>query len=80
MEQASAILQLTATYLDAHQLLVHPRRPVRLAYVGSPAPHIRKDKPPHLEDTTIHLRVTQATKHHHIPLPNKLEGRLAQLL
>ena len=33
----------------------------------------------HLEDTTIHLGVTQAKRHHHIALPNKLEGRLTQL-
>ena len=78
-EQASAILQLTKTYLDAHQLLVHPRKSVRLADIGTPAPHIRKGEPLHLADTTIHLGVEQATRHHHIALPIKLEGRLVQL-
>ena len=78
-DQASAILQLTTTYPDAHHLLVHPRKSVGLADVGNPAPHIQKGKPLHLEDTTIHLGVTQATRHHKIALPNKLEGRLAQL-
>ena len=78
-EQASAILQLTTTYLDAHQLLVHPRKLVGLAEVGTPAPHIRKGGPLHLEDTTFHLRVTLATQHHHIELPNKLEGCLTGL-
>ena len=78
-EQASAILQPTTTYLDAHQLLLHPRKSIGLADVGTPAPHIRKGEPLHLEDTTIHLGVTQATQHHHVALPNKLEGRLAQL-
>ena len=33
----------------------------------------------HLEDTTVHLGVTQATQHHHITLPSKLEERLARL-
>ena len=60
-EQASAILQLTTTYLDAHQLLLHPRKSVGLADVGTPAPHIREGEPLHLEDTTIYLGVTQAT-------------------
>ena len=78
-KQASAILQLTTTYLDAHQLLVHPRKSVGRTDVGTPAPHIQKGEPLHLEDTTIHLEVTQARRHHHIALPNKLEGRLAQL-
>ena len=78
-EEASAMLQLTTTYLDAHQLLVHPRKPVGLTDVGTPAPHIRKDEPLHPEDTTFHLRLTQATRYHHIALPNNLEGRLAQL-
>ena len=78
-EQASAILQLTITYLDAHQLLVHPRKSVGLADTGTPTPHIRKGEPLHLEDTTVHLGVTQATRHHHIPLPSKVEGRLARL-
>ena len=71
-EQASAILQLTTAYLDAHQLLVHSRKSVGLA-------HIRKDEPLHLEDTTVHLGVTQATRHHHITLPSKLEERPAWL-
>ena len=44
-EQASAIPQLTTTYLDAHQLLVHPRKSVLLADVGTPAPHIPKSEP-----------------------------------
>ena len=78
-DQASAILQLTTTYLDAHQLLVHPRKSVGLADIGTAAPHIRKGEPLHLEDTTIHLGVTQSTRHHHITLPSKLEGRLARL-
>ena len=78
-EQASAILQLTTTYLDAHQLLVHPRKSVGLADAKTPIPHIRKGEPLHLEDTTVHLGVTQATRHHHITLPSKLEGRLARL-
>ena len=79
VHQASAILQLTTTYLDAHQLLVHPRESVLLADIGTPAPHIRKGEPLHLEDTRIHLGVTQATRHHHITLPSKLQGRLALL-
>ena len=58
---------------------MHPRKSVGLADIGTPAPHIRKGEPLHLEDTTIHLGVTQAAQHHHIALPNKLEGRLAQL-
>ena len=78
-EQASAILQLTTTYLDAHQLLLHPRKSVGLADTGTPTPHIRKGEPLHLEDTRVHLAVTQATPHHHITLPRKLEGRLARL-
>ena len=78
-EQVSAILQLTTTYLDAHQLLVHPRNSVRLAHTETPTPHIGKGAPLHLEDTTVHLEVTQATRHHHITLPTKLEGRLARL-
>ena len=78
-EQASAILQLTTTYLDAYQLLVHPRKSVRLADARTPTPHIRKGEPLHLEDTTVHLGVTQATRHHHITLPSKLEERLARL-
>ena len=79
-DQPSAIPQLTTTYLDAHDLLVHPRKLVGLADVGTPAPDIRKGEPLHLEDTTIHLEVTQATLHYNKALPNKLEGRLAQLL
>ena len=75
----SAILQLTTTYLDAHQLLVHPRKSVGLADAKTPTPHIRKGEPLHLEDTTVHLGVTQATRHHHITLPSKLEERLARL-
>ena len=78
-EQASASLQLTTTYLDAHQLLVHPRKLVGLADIATPAPHIQKGEPVHLEDTTVHLGVTQATRHHHITLPSKLAGRLARL-
>ena len=78
-EQASAILQLTTTYLDVHDLLVHPRKSVGLANIGTPPPNIRKGKPLHLNDTTIHLGVTQATRHHNIALRNKLEGHLAQL-
>ena len=78
-EQASAILQLTTTYLDAHQLLVHPRKSVRLADTGTPTPHIWRGEPLQLEDTTVHLGVTQATQHHHITVPSKLEGRLARL-
>ena len=78
-EQASAFLQLTTTYLDAHQLLVHPRESVTLADTGTPTCHIRKGEPLHLEDTTVHLGVTQATRHHHITLPSKPEGRLARL-
>ena len=35
-EQASAILRVTTTYLDAHQLLVHPRKSVGLADTGTP--------------------------------------------
>ena len=77
--QASAILQLTTTYLDAHQLLVHPRKSVGLADTWTPTPHIRKREPLHLEDTTVPLGLTQATRHHHITLQSKLEGRLARL-
>ena len=78
-DHASAILQLSTTYLDAHQLLVHPRKLVGLADIGTPAPHIRKGEPLHLEDTTIHLGVTQATRHQYITLPSKPEVRLARL-
>ena len=78
-EQASAILQFTTTYLDAHQLLVHPRKSVGLADGGTPTPHILKGEPLHLEDTTVELGFIQATRHHHITLPSKLEGRLARL-
>ena len=78
-EQASAILQLTTTYLDAHQLLVHPRKSVGSADTGTPIPHIRKGEPLHLEDTTVYLAVAQAPRHHHITPPSKLEGRLARL-
>ena len=78
-DQASAILQLTTTYLDAHQFLVHPRNSVGLADIRTPTPHIRKGEPLHLEDTTIHLGVTHATRHHHITLASKLAGRLARL-
>ena len=67
------------TYLDAHKLLVHPRKSVALANVGIAAPHIRKGEPLHLEDTTIGLGVTQATRHHNIAIPNELEGGLTQL-
>ena len=78
-EQASTILELTTTYLDAHHLLVHPRKSVGLADTGTPTPHIQKGEPLHLEDTTVHLGVTQATRHHHITLPSNLEGRLARV-
>ena len=61
-KQASAILQLNTTYLDAQRLLVHLRKSVRLADIGAPTPHIRKGEILHLEDTTIHLGVTQATR------------------
>ena len=44
-EQASAILQLTKTYLDAHQLLVHPRKLVRLADARTPPPTSGKANP-----------------------------------
>ena len=44
-EQASAILQLTTTYLDAQQLLVHPRKSVGLADARTPSPHIQKGEP-----------------------------------
>ena len=78
-EQASAILELTTTYLDAHQLLVHPRKSVGLADARTPTPHIQNGELLHLEDTTVHLGVTQPTRHHHITLPSKLEARLARL-
>ena len=78
-DQASAILQLTTTYLDAHQLLVHPCKSVGLADIWTPAPHIGKGEPLHLEDTSIDEGVTQATRHHHITLPSKLEGHLPGL-
>ena len=55
-------------HLDAHQLLVHPRKSVGLADTRTLSPHIRKGEPLHLEDTTVHLGVTQATRHHHITL------------
>ena len=58
---------------------MHPRKSVGLADIGTPAPHIRKGEPLHPEDNTIDLGVTQATRHHHITLPSKLEGRLARL-
>ena len=44
-EQASAILQLTTTYLDAHQLLVHPRKSVGLADPHPPHPERRTPTP-----------------------------------
>ena len=56
-----------------------PRKSVGLAYTGTPYSHIRKGEPLHLEDTQVHLGVTQATRHNHITLPSKLEGRLARL-
>ena len=40
---------------------------------------MRKGERLHPEDTRVHLGVTQATQHHNIPLPNKLEGCPAQL-
>ena len=58
---------------------MHPRKSVGLADVRTATPHIRKGKYLHPEDTTIHRGVTQATRHHNIALPNKLEGRLAKL-
>ena len=57
-DQASANLQLTTTYLDAHLLLLHPRKSVGVGDVGSPTPDIRQGEPLHLEDTTIPLGVT----------------------
>ena len=78
-DEAPAILQLTTTHLDAHHLLVYPRKSVGLADVGTPAAHIQKAEPLHLEDTTVDRQVTQATRHHNIAHPNKLKGRLAQL-
>ena len=76
-DQASALLRLTKSYLDAHQLFVHPRKSVGLADAAAPAAHIRKGEPLRLESTTIHVGITQATLHHDIALLNKLEGRLA---
>ena len=76
----SAILQLTTAYLDVHHLLVHLHRSVGLADVGTPAPYIQKGETPQLEDTTVHLGVTQATRHHNIGQPNKLEGCPAKQL
>ena len=58
---------------------MHPRKSVGLADAKTPTPHIRKGKSLHLEDTTVHLGVTQATRHHRITLPSKLEERLARL-
>ena len=58
---------------------MHPRKSVGLADARTPTPHIRKGEPLHLEDTTVHLGVTQATGHHHITLPSKPEERLARL-
>ena len=58
---------------------MHPRRSVGQANVGTPGLHIWKGGPLHLEDTTVHLGVTKANRHHNIALSNKLEGRLAQL-
>ena len=58
---------------------MHPRKSVGLADTGTPTPPIQKGEPLHLEDTTVHLGVTQATRRHHITLPSKLEGRLARL-
>ena len=58
---------------------MHPRKSVGLADTGTPSPHIWKGEPLHLKDTTVHLGVTQATRHHYITLPTKLEGRLARL-
>ena len=58
---------------------MHPRKSVGLADTGTPSPHIRKGEPLHLEDTTVHLGVTQGTRLHHITLPSKLEGRPARL-
>ena len=54
IDQACAIMKLTTTYLDAYHLLVHPRKSVGLADVGTPAPHIRKGEPLHLADTLFH--------------------------
>ena len=65
-DQASAIIQLTTTYLDTHNLLVHPRKLVRLANAGKPAPRIQKGELLHLEDPAVHLGITQATLNHTI--------------
>ena len=46
---------------------------------GPPPPTSKKGEPLHLEDTTVHPGVTQATRHHHITLPRKLEELLARL-
>ena len=59
---------------------MHPCKSVGLADVRTPAPELRKGKPLHLGESTIHLRVRQSTRHHNIAFPNKLEGLLAQLL
>ena len=44
-DQASAILQLITTYLDVHDLLVHPRKSVGLADIGTPPPTSGKANP-----------------------------------
>ena len=58
---------------------MHPRKLPGLANVGTPAPDIQKGEPLRLQDTTVHLGVTQATQHHNMALPGKLEGRLTRL-
>ena len=78
-EQASPLLELTTTHLEAHHLLEYPGKLVRPADVRTPALHIRKGGPLHLGDTTVHLGVTQAVQHHNLVHLNKLEGRLAQV-
>ena len=57
---------------------MQPRKSVGGADVGTLAPHIQRVESLHLENTTVRLGVTQATRHHNIALPNKLEGRVAQ--
>ena len=58
---------------------MHPGKSIGLAGTGTPTLHIQKGEHLHLGDTTVNLGVTQATRHHHITLPSKLEGRLAWL-
>ena len=58
---------------------MQPRKSVGLPDARTPTPHIRKGEPLHLEGTSVQLGVTQATRHHHITLPSKLERHLAWL-